>query len=347
MHARTSDAGPGTPPRPGPGRPQAGLEQAGRRRPGTTPPVPGRRPSPVRRRLLVPGLLLAFLVFLTVQVLADAGPLIPLDSAVRDGMRDLAAAQGLSWLDGPMHALADLGGPLQAGSVLLVCALATGWTAHRRAMATELGRHTTHGPEAAGRDVLPAGPEPHDETRPGHRSAAGTAACSGPRSTGSARPAPASGHAAASSPATAALTRLYVAVAVAVGAVSAIVIGGKILIARPGPGEHEIASGEWGFFPSGHTATSAICFGGAALLLGTVLGPRARRRVHAGAAVLCALVGFALLWCDYHWLGDVLASWTLCGLALWAAARFTPGDRPAAETFDPESGGTGSTRGTV
>lgn len=317
MHARTPDAGPGTPPRPGPGRPQAGLEQAGRRRPGTTPPVPGRRPSPVRRSLPAPGLLLAFLVFLTVQVLADAGPLIPLDSAVRDGMRDLAAAQGLSWLDGPMHALADLGGPLQAGSVLLVCALATGWIAHRRVTTAEAGRRT----DAPEPGTVPRGTSPAAEAQP---ASPGRAA-----------------------PSTAALTRLYVAVAVAVGAVSAIVIGGKILVARPGPGEHEIASGEWGFFPSGHTATSAICFGAAALLLGTVLGPRARRRVYTGAAVLCALVGFALLWCDYHWLGDVLASWTLCGLALWAAARFTPGDPPAAETFDPGNGGTGSTRGTV
>ncbi|GAA4979096.1 hypothetical protein GCM10023205_54400 [Yinghuangia aomiensis] len=333
MHARTPDAGPGTPPRSGPGRPQAGLEQAGRRRPGTTPPVPGRRPSPVRRPLLVPGLLLAFLVFLTVQVLAAAGPLIPLDSAVRDGMRDLAATQGLSWLDGPMHALADLGGPLQAGSVLLVCALATGWIAHRRAMAAETEQPTdARGPEAG--DAAVAATEPHQAPRAEASAALPPASPRGP--------APAT----PSSPGTAALTRLYVAVAAAVGAVSAIVIGGKIVIARPGPGEHEIARGEWGFFPSGHTATSAICLGAAALLLGTVLGPRARRRVYAGAVVLCALVGFALLWCDYHWLGDVLASWTLCGVALWAAARFTPVDRPAAETFAPETGGTGSTRAT-
>ncbi|NUS55684.1 MAG: phosphatase PAP2 family protein [Streptomycetaceae bacterium] len=336
-------------------------------------------------------MLLAFLVFLTVQVLADAGPLIPLDGAVRDGMRDLAATPGLSWLDGPMHALADLGGPLQAGSVLLVGALATGWIAHRRAMAAEAGHDrpapsaTAGGSATTGRGVPPASARPrHDGTEPGHHQTADTTACARPRDGVSARgdggpdaaahparsgrdaassavsphgsgrpnaPDPASprrtADATPSSPTPAALTRLYVAVAVAVGAVSAIVIGGKILIARPGPGEHEIASGEWGFFPSGHTATSAICFGAAALLLGTVLGPRARRRVHAGAAVLCALVGFALLWCDYHWLGDVLASWTLCGLALWAAARFTPGDRPSAETFDPENGGTGSTRGTV
>lgn len=343
MHARTPDAGPGTPPRSGPGRPQAGLEQAGRRRPGTTPPVPGRRASLARRPLLVPGLLLAFLVFLTVQVLADAGPLIPLDSAVRDGMRDLAATRGLSWLDGPMHALADLGGPVQAGSVLLVCALATGWIAHRRTMASETERPTgARGPEAD--DAAVAAAEPHQTHQARRAEASAALPPASPR-----RPVPATPQPPGTPPppGTAALTRLYVAVAAAVGAVSTIVIGGKIAIARPGPGEHEIARGEWGFFPSGHTATSAICFGAAALLLGTVLGPRARRRVYAGAAVLCALVGFALLWCDYHWLGDVLASWTLCGLALWAAARFTPGDRPAAETFDPEAGGTGSTRGTV
>lgn len=121
---------------------------------------------------------------------------------------------------------------------------------------------------------------------------------------------------------------LAVTAAAAVAAVSVAVVCGKILIARPGPDGEKISSGEWGFFPSGHTATSAVCYGGAALLIGAVLSAPARRRVYAGAGVLCALVGFALLWCGYHWLGDVLASWSLCALVLGAAARYVPRPPP-------------------
>lgn len=208
----------------------------------------------MRHALLLPLLLAAVLVALTVQVVLDAGPLIPVDEAVRDGMRELAATSALSWLDGPMHVVADLGGPIPAGIVL---AAAYAWVCLRvrdRAFALRLAAVT----------------------------------------------------------------------ALTVGVVSAAVIGGKIAIARPGPGEGAIADGEWGFFPSGHTATSAVCYGTAALLLGTVLTRANRRRGYAGTILLCALIGFALLWCDYHWLGDVLAAWALCGIVLALAARFLP-----------------------
>jgi undecaprenyl-diphosphatase len=197
------------------------------------------------------------LAALTVQVVLDAGPLIPLDEAVRDGSRDLAAASALSWLDGPMHTVADLGGPVPAGIVL---AVAYAFAARRK-------------------------------VRSGHRAAA---------------------------------LRAAVVTALAVGVVSAAVILGKIAIARPGPDGGEVTGGEWGFFPSGHTATSSICYGAAALLLGAVVSARARRRWYAGTILLCGLVGFALLWCDYHWLGDVLASWALCGIVLALTARFLP-----------------------
>ncbi|MGW0660773.1 phosphatase PAP2 family protein [Streptodolium elevatio] len=256
MHARTPDAGPGTPPRPGPGGPHAGLEQAGGR-PGTTPPVPGRWSAYGRSALasiLFPAVLAVFLVFLTVQVVVDAGPLIPLDEAVRDGVRDAAAASGLGWLDGPMHLLADLGGPVPGGVALVAACAYTCLRARDRAARLRL---------------------------------AGVAAAS-------------------------------------VAVVSVLVIVGKNAIDRAGPSGGEVTGGEWGFFPSGHTATSAVCFGTAALVLGTVLSPAARRRTYAGTPLLCALIGLALLWCDYHWLGDVLASWALCGIVLWTAARVLP-----------------------
>lgn len=112
--------------------------------------------------------------------------------------------------------------------------------------------------------------------------------------------------------------------AIAAGAVLVVmvaVIGGKDLIGRPGPGESPVPADEWGFFPSGHTATSTVCFGIAALLLGRVGSARAGRYREWAAVLLCAAIGFALLWCDYHWLADVLASWALCAIVLWAAAR--------------------------
>lgn len=199
--------------------------------------------------------LVFFLVFLTVQAAVGAGPMFAVDDAVRDGM--VAASDGAAWPDGPMQALADLGGPVPGG-VALVGAYAL---ACRR-------------------------------TRP--RSVR---------------------------------LQLAAVAAGAVAAVSLLVVVGKIVLARPGPNGAPIGPGDWGYFPSGHTATSAVCFGAAALILGTALSPAARRRLFAGTSLLCGLIGFALLWCDYHWLGDVLASWTLCALTLTAAARFLPGGR--------------------
>jgi len=198
----------------------------------------------------------------TVQAALGAGPMIALDEAVRDGVAEVSDASGPDRLDGTMHVLADLGGPLPGGIAL---AGAFAFTALRT------------------RDRR-------------------------------------------------ANVRLAVVTAVSVAVVTVAVIAGKVLIARPGPDGGAIPSGDWGFFPSGHTATSAVCYGVAALLLGTVLSARTRRRVYAGSGALCVLIGFALLWCGYHWLGDVLASWCLCALVLGAAARHVirPGSRAGA-----------------
>jgi len=192
-------------------------------------------------------IMLTFLVALTVSVLVDAGPAIALDRTVRDATRDLVARPGAAWLDGPMHAIADLGGPVPAG---LVLAAATAFTIWR--------------------------------------------------------------------------TRRAYPIAVAAGAVLVVmvaVIGGKDLIGRPGPGESPVAADQWGFFPSGHTATSTVCYGLAALLVGRVVSGRPRWWSIAVAGVLCGAIGFALVWCDYHWLTDVLAAWALCAIVLWVARR--------------------------
>lgn len=216
-------------------------------------------------------LILAFtLAALTIQVVAESGPSLALDHTVRTAMRDLAGASGAAWLDGPMHALADLGGPLPAGIALAAAAL----------FATVR-------------------------------------------------------------------TRRAYPIAIAAGSVLVVmiaVIGGKDLIGRPGPSESPVPADGWGFFPSGHTATSTVCYGIAALLLGRVGSARAGRYWATGAAVLCFLIGFALLWCDYHWLADVLASWALCAIVLRAAARVADAGglrpRPPAAPPSPSPRGT-------
>ncbi|GAA0702702.1 phosphatase PAP2 family protein [Kitasatospora atroaurantiaca] len=100
-----------------------------------------------------------------------------------------------------------------------------------------------------------------------------------------------------------------------------LVVPAKAAFARPGPYGVPLAADQWGWYPSGHTATSAIAYGTTALLVGRTLTGPARRRLHAGTALICGGVGFGLVWSDYHWLLDVLASWCLAGVVLWALAR--------------------------
>ncbi len=96
----------------------------------------------------------------------------------------------------------------------------------------------------------------------------------------------------------------------------------KAWFARPGPLGEPLGSGQWGWYPSGHTATSAIAYGTAALLLGrTLASPAARRRLYGATALVCLAVGIGLIWSDYHWLLDVTASWCLAGTVLWCLAR--------------------------
>ncbi|WP_308405443.1 phosphatase PAP2 family protein [Streptomyces tardus] len=89
----------------------------------------------------------------------------------------------------------------------------------------------------------------------------------------------------------------------------------KLLFDRPGP------LGGSGFFPSGHTATAVVAYGGAALLLGAPLRRRGARWCASVAALaLVAATGTGLVVRGYHWPLDVVASCALGGLLLWAAA---------------------------
>jgi undecaprenyl-diphosphatase len=97
---------------------------------------------------------------------------------------------------------------------------------------------------------------------------------------------------------------------------AAVVVPAKLLIARPGPGGSPLSGHHLGYFPSGHTADAMMCYGTAALIV-VAGGSRALRRVvGAFVCLLIAVIGMALIWCDYHWTSDVFGSLTLCGAAL-------------------------------
>ncbi|WP_254897970.1 phosphatase PAP2 family protein [Kitasatospora sp. NA04385] len=196
------------------------------------------------------------------QVAVD-GPLLGLDTAVRDGVRHLRRAIGSALLNHLGVALSDLGGGLVAVPVLLACA----------GLAARLARR-------------------------------------------GGRP------------------RWWVPVPVAVAAavlVPLLVVPAKVRFARPGPFGVPLAGDQWGWYPSGHTATSSIAYGTAALLLARVLPVAAGRRLGAATALVCLGVGAGLVWSDFHWLLDVVASWCLAGLLLLGLHLLLPRllpDRP-------------------
>ncbi|MFH8803687.1 phosphatase PAP2 family protein [Streptomyces sp. NPDC017936] len=82
-----------------------------------------------------------------------------------------------------------------------------------------------------------------------------------------------------------------------------------------------------GYYPSGHTATAAVAYGAAALLLVPwLVTALLRRAVAATAAVLVAGVSYGLVRRGYHWPLDVAASWCLGALllaGLWLFLRRT------------------------
>ncbi|MEV7416706.1 phosphatase PAP2 family protein [Streptomyces sp. NPDC089919] len=107
------------------------------------------------------------------------------------------------------------------------------------------------------------------------------------------------------------------AAALAMAAVPAVIVPLKDWTARPGPLEPWAA----GYFPSGHTATAAVAYLGAAL----VVSPYLRRKWAVPAALaLATATGTGLVLRGFHWPLDVLASAALSTLLLLpvaAAAR--------------------------
>ncbi|MGW2486523.1 phosphatase PAP2 family protein [Streptomyces sp. NPDC001606] len=102
--------------------------------------------------------------------------------------------------------------------------------------------------------------------------------------------------------------------AVLMAVVPAIVVPLKDWTARPGT---PVVPPAVGYYPSGHTATAAVAYGSAVLLLLPRLrSPAARRGLVAGCALLVLGVSYGLVRHGYHWPLDVVASWCLCSVLL-------------------------------
>ncbi|MEU5344294.1 MULTISPECIES: phosphatase PAP2 family protein [unclassified Streptomyces] len=113
---------------------------------------------------------------------------------------------------------------------------------------------------------------------------------------------------------------------VTMAAVPALVVPLKEAVGRTGPPG---MAGD-GYYPSGHTATAAVAYGAAVLLLLPWLHSRYRRReLVIGCLVLVAAVGFGLVRRGYHWPLDVAGSWclslVLLQLMALAVARYGRG----------------------
>ncbi|MGW1544000.1 phosphatase PAP2 family protein [Streptomyces sp. NPDC002309] len=96
--------------------------------------------------------------------------------------------------------------------------------------------------------------------------------------------------------------------------VPALVVPLKELTDRPGT---PVVPPATGYYPSGHTATAAIAYGCAALLLLPLLRSTvARRALLGGCAAVVLGVSCGLVRRGYHWPLDVVASWCLCAVLL-------------------------------
>ncbi|MEU9452376.1 phosphatase PAP2 family protein [Streptomyces sp. NPDC048277] len=106
------------------------------------------------------------------------------------------------------------------------------------------------------------------------------------------------------------------AAAVLMALVPAIIVPLKDWTARPGT---PVVPPAVGYFPSGHTATAAIAYGSATLiLLPWLASVRARRIAVGSCAALILGVSFGLVRRGWHWPLDVVASWCLATVMLTA-----------------------------
>lgn len=91
-----------------------------------------------------------------------------------------------------------------------------------------------------------------------------------------------------------------------------------------------------GYYPSGHTATAAVAYGAAVLLLLPWLRDRRLRRgLTLACPVLVAAVGFGLVRRGHHWPLDVAGSWCLGAVLLLGLSMLLPRGGTAARLPGP------------
>ncbi|MFF7890359.1 phosphatase PAP2 family protein [Streptomyces sp. NPDC007907] len=122
-----------------------------------------------------------------------------------------------------------------------------------------------------------------------------------------------------------------VAAALLMVLVPALIVPLKALMARPGTPAEPPGTG---YYPSGHTATAAVAYGSATLLLLPWLRtPLARRTLITLCAALVLAASYGLVRRGYHWPLDVAGSWCLCTVlltSLWLFLRRDSGGAPRA-----------------
>lgn len=95
--------------------------------------------------------------------------------------------------------------------------------------------------------------------------------------------------------------------------VPVLVVPLKELTDRPGTA----VSPGTGYYPSGHTATAAVAYGAATLLvLPWLRSARTRRALVLGYGLVVLGVSFGLVRRGWHWPLDVVGSWCLCTVLL-------------------------------
>lgn len=103
----------------------------------------------------------------------------------------------------------------------------------------------------------------------------------------------------------------------------------KVMVGREGPGAQAERIGYPGYFPSGHTATSAVCFGVICYLLLCARDPGGRsefasRVSLSSAMVVGAIAAWRAVLGDFHWVADGLGGLLLAFVILvvsFAACR--------------------------
>jgi membrane-associated phospholipid phosphatase len=103
----------------------------------------------------------------------------------------------------------------------------------------------------------------------------------------------------------------------------------KAAVHRAGPPGSELHHFLGGYFPSGHTATALVCVGTLAAQLGEVR-PGLRHWLRWAVAGWTTLVALAMVFRQYHWLTDVVASAGL-GLLILRRSFGSPASRSSTE----------------